>query len=70
MWWSAGLAAAFCDRIRVMHGGEVVALGTSRQVPAPALFTDVYRVDAKVSPHQETGIPQVILRIGRSDTTK
>ncbi|MEV5411296.1 ABC transporter ATP-binding protein [Thermopolyspora sp. NPDC052614] len=61
------LAAAFCDRICVMHGGEVVALGTPRQVLTPALLADVYRVEAEVTPHPETGIPHVIVKTGGGD---
>lgn len=60
------LAAAFCDRICVMHAGEVVALGTPHEVLTPALFRDVYRVDAEVSAHPRTGIPHVTLTTGGS----
>ncbi|GAT67189.1 histidinol phosphatase [Planomonospora sphaerica] len=58
------LAAAFCDRICVMDAGRVVALGTPGEVLTPALLADVYRVDAEVAVHPETGIPQVTLRTG------
>ncbi|MEU1880771.1 ABC transporter ATP-binding protein [Streptosporangium sp. NPDC020072] len=55
------LAAAFCDRLCVMDGGAVVALGTPREVLTPELLRDVYRVDAEVGAHPRTGVPQVTL---------
>ncbi|GGK92553.1 ABC transporter ATP-binding protein [Planomonospora parontospora subsp. parontospora] len=58
------MAAAFCDRICVMDAGRAVALGTPGEVLTPALLAGVYRVDAEVAAHPETGIPQVTLRTG------
>ncbi|MEU1732337.1 ABC transporter ATP-binding protein [Streptosporangium sp. NPDC020145] len=55
------LAAAFCDRLCVMDGGAIVALGTPREVLTPELLRDVYRVDAEVGAHPRTGVPQVTL---------
>ncbi|MFI6908357.1 ABC transporter ATP-binding protein [Nonomuraea sp. NPDC050394] len=60
------MAAAFCDRLCVMDGGQVVALGTPAEVLTPALLADVYRVEGEVAAHPETGIPQVSLRTGGS----
>ncbi|PZG46685.1 histidinol phosphatase [Spongiactinospora gelatinilytica] len=61
------LAAAFCDRICVLDAGAVVAVGAPREVLTPALFADVYRVDADVAAHPETGVPQVTLRTVRGE---
>ncbi|MFD8194089.1 ABC transporter ATP-binding protein [Streptomyces wuyuanensis] len=58
------LAAAFCDRICVMAGGRLVALGTPREVLTPALLAEVYRVEADVAEHPRTGVPHVTLLTG------
>ncbi|MEU4834584.1 ABC transporter ATP-binding protein [Streptosporangium sp. NPDC023615] len=63
------MAAAFCDRVCVMDAGRVVALGTPADVLTPALLAEVYRVDAEVAIHPETGVPQVSLRTGGSRLT-
>jgi iron complex transport system ATP-binding protein len=53
------LAASFCDRLCVMDAGRVVAHGTPRDVLTPALLRDVYRVEADITEHPRTGLPQV-----------
>ncbi|GIH23603.1 ABC transporter ATP-binding protein [Acrocarpospora phusangensis] len=58
------LAAAFCDRVCVMDGGRVVAVGPPAEVLTPALLAEVYRVQAEVTVHPETGVPQLSLRTG------
>ncbi|TDB99755.1 ABC transporter ATP-binding protein [Nonomuraea longispora] len=63
------MAAAFCDRICVMDGGRVVALGTPAEVLTPALLSDVYRVEADVAMHPKTGVPHVTLHTGGSRVT-
>ncbi|WP_062430738.1 ABC transporter ATP-binding protein [Herbidospora daliensis] len=55
------MAAAFCDRIAVMDAGRLVALGTPAKVLTPVMLAEVYRVDADVTLHPETGVPQVTL---------
>ncbi|MGI5196261.1 ABC transporter ATP-binding protein [Streptomyces sp. CA-288835] len=62
------LAASFCDRLCVMEAGHVVAHGAPRDVLTPALLADVYRVEADVTEHPRTGLPQVTLLSG-SDLT-
>ncbi|MFG2972296.1 ABC transporter ATP-binding protein [Streptomyces sp. NPDC048331] len=58
------LAAAFCDRICVMHGGRNVATGSPREVLTTELLAEVYGVDADVATHPRTGIPQVTVLPG------
>lgn len=53
------LAASFCDRICVLDGGRAVATGTPEEVLTRDLLADIYRIEAEVSPHPGTGIPQV-----------
>ncbi len=62
------LAAAFCDRICVLNAGRVVAAGSPTKVLTPTLLAEVYQVDAEVTVHPCTGIPQVsVLPGGRSE---
>ncbi|MGW4503716.1 ABC transporter ATP-binding protein [Streptomyces sp. NPDC004436] len=58
------LAAAFCDRICVMDGGRTVVTGTPGEVLTPELLAGVYRVEAEVSRHADTGIPQITVLPG------
>ncbi|SEG76082.1 iron complex transport system ATP-binding protein [Thermomonospora echinospora] len=59
------LAAAFCDRICVLDGGRTVAVGPPAQVLTAELLAEVYRVDAEVTEHPRTGIPQITVLPGR-----
>ncbi|MCD0449168.1 ABC transporter ATP-binding protein [Actinocorallia sp. API 0066] len=58
------LAAMFCARICVLHGGRLVALGTPEEILTRDLLADVYQVDASIEPHPVTGVPQVVLLPG------
>ncbi|MFJ3921818.1 ABC transporter ATP-binding protein [Streptomyces sp. NPDC090022] len=58
------LAAAFCDRICVLDGGRLVAEGAPGEVLTADLLAEVYRIEAEVTPHARTGIPQVSIRTG------
>ncbi|MGW0159797.1 ABC transporter ATP-binding protein [Mycobacterium sp. NPDC003323] len=42
------LAATYCDRLVILHGGRVAACGTPAQVLTSALIGEVYGVDAVV----------------------
>ncbi|GAA4056061.1 ABC transporter ATP-binding protein [Actinomadura miaoliensis] len=53
------LAAAFCDRLCVLDAGRLVAAGPPGQVLTADLLAEVYRVDAEVTVHPRTGIPQI-----------
>jgi iron complex transport system ATP-binding protein len=55
------LAAAACDRLVVMHGGEVVAEGGPERVVTHELLRDVYGVEAGVALDEATGRPTVSL---------
>lgn len=51
------LAARFCDRLVVLHGGRVAAAGPPETVLTTALIRDVYAVDAVVETSPHTGTP-------------
>jgi iron complex transport system ATP-binding protein len=51
------LAAAFCDSLVVLNGGNVVAQGEPSAVLTASLLRDVYQVEASVLPHPLTGRP-------------
>ncbi len=53
------LAAHYCDRICVMHGGRLVGSGPPAEVLTPRLLDEVYGVAARVRPHPGTGRPEV-----------
>jgi iron complex transport system ATP-binding protein len=53
------LAAHYCDVITVLHNGIQVATGTPDAVLTAELMAEVYRVNASVRPHPDTGRPQV-----------
>ncbi|WP_017612017.1 ABC transporter ATP-binding protein [Nocardiopsis salina] len=53
------LAAAFCDRLVVLHEGRVAASGTPEQVLTAELMARVYGVEAEVALHPRTGRPHL-----------
>ena len=59
------LAAAACDRLALLHGGQVIAEGAPADVLRPAVLSPVYGTDVEVVPHPGTGQPLVAPRITR-----
>ena len=57
------LAARFVDRLAILDGGLVRAVGTPEGVLRPDVLGSVYGIDVKVVPHPEAGCP-LILPIG------
>ncbi|WP_235732635.1 ABC transporter ATP-binding protein [Mycolicibacterium septicum] len=53
------LAAAYCDRICVLDGGGLVAVGTPADVLTEGLLSEVYGVGARIAIDADTGRPQV-----------
>lgn len=53
------LAAYYCDRLYVLHDGEVTASGPPAEILTPRLLAEVYGVAAEVTTHPRTGAPQV-----------
>lgn len=60
------LAAAYCDRICVLDGGGLVAVGPPADVLTVGLLSEVYGVGARIAIDADTGRPQVTVpaRIG------
>jgi iron complex transport system ATP-binding protein len=54
------LAAATCDHLAVLAGGELVATGSPADVLTPALISDVFGVEATVITHPATGATQLL----------
>lgn len=53
------LAAAYCDRICVLDGGRLVAVGAPADVLTERLLSEVYGVEARITLDADTGSPQV-----------
>lgn len=53
------LAAYYCDRLYVLHDGEVTASGPPTEILTPRLLAEVYGVTAEVTVHPRTAAPQV-----------
>lgn len=53
-------AAAYCDRLLLMHGGRLVASGAPAEVLAPAHVAAVYGSHVRVLPHPDTGLPVIV----------
>jgi iron complex transport system ATP-binding protein len=62
------LAAAYCDRVFVLHRGSIRARGTPSEVLTAALVEEVYGVRAAVGRHPLTGRLHVFVD-GRSEGT-
>jgi len=61
------LAAAYCDRILLLHGGRLVAAGSPREVLRPDIIADVYGVDCFIMDHPRGGHPVIVF--SAMDTT-
>ncbi len=53
------LAAQFCDRLLMLHQGQVVAQGAAADVLLPELLERVYQAQVHVFPHPRSGLPVV-----------
>ncbi|MFF8956845.1 heme ABC transporter ATP-binding protein [Streptomyces sp. NPDC014894] len=57
-----GLAAAYADRVAVLHEGRIAADGRPGEVFADELLSRVYRQPVEVFPHPRSGDPVVLPR--------
>jgi iron complex transport system ATP-binding protein len=53
------LAAAYCDRVHVLHDGHLVTTGPPQDVFTPELLGEVFGVRAALGAHPLTGRPQL-----------
>lgn len=61
-----GLAAAACDRLALLVGGRLEALGTPKEVLSPERLARAYGTAVDVVVDPETGVPLVAARIRSS----
>jgi iron complex transport system ATP-binding protein len=54
------LAALYADRVALLVGGQLHALGTPVEVITPARLMEAYAVPLQVIPHPENGTPLVL----------
>jgi iron complex transport system ATP-binding protein len=54
------LAARFCDRIYILHHGQVEASGLPTEVLTPKLLSHIYQTPVDVIPHPRTGTPAIL----------
>lgn len=57
-----GLAAAYADRVAVLHDGRLAAEGPPREVLDAELIGRVYRQPVEVLAHPRTDAPLVVPR--------
>ena len=56
------LAATYADRLALLSGGRVVAVGAPAEVLTEAALKEVFGADVAVHPNPETGGPWVFPR--------
>ncbi|MEU2821182.1 heme ABC transporter ATP-binding protein [Streptomyces bacillaris] len=55
-----GLAAAYADRVAVLHQGRIAEVGPPGEIFSDELLGEVYRQPVEVFPHPRTGAPLVV----------
>lgn len=55
-----GLAAAYADRVAVLHEGRIAVVGPPQEIFDGELLGEVYRQPVEVFPHPRTGTPLVV----------
>jgi iron complex transport system ATP-binding protein len=55
-------AAMYADRVALLVGGSVGAIGTPSEVLTADLLQNAYQVPLEIHPHPETGAPWVVLQ--------
>ena len=58
------IAALYCDRMLVMHRGEIYRDGTPDEVVTPELMKDIFHTESVIVPHPECGRPQLLIKTG------
>ncbi len=55
------LAALYCDRILVLHQGQLVADGAPEDIMTSQILSDVFETRTVIVPHPEVAKPQVLI---------
>ncbi|GAE05629.1 ABC transporter ATP-binding protein [Paenibacillus sp. JCM 10914] len=55
------LAAQFCDKLLVLHQGELAGVGRPEEVLTESYIRRIFRVEPSIVAHPENGAPQVLL---------
>ncbi len=63
------LAALYSEELLVLHEGRIAAFGPPAEVLDEKLISFVYRTEAAVLAHPQSGAPQIMLRPGGSKLT-
>ena len=63
------LAAQYCDRIAVLHGGSVLACGAPAETLNEEVVSKAFGAPVHIIPHPSTGTP-VVLPMGQSVSVK
>jgi iron complex transport system ATP-binding protein len=56
------LAAQYCDQLLVLHEGEVLGMGTPKEILTSALIEQVYGTKPILIQHPVSGVPQILLQ--------
>lgn len=57
------LASQYCDRLMLLHHGQIVEVGTPRDILRPDLLESVYGCRVLVDGHPQSGLPRVSLPV-------
>lgn len=55
------LASQYCDRVAMLKGGKVSAVGAPSDVMSVEILREVYGCDVLIDPHPESGLPRITL---------
>ncbi|MBU3136152.1 ABC transporter ATP-binding protein [Clostridium gasigenes] len=56
------IVALYCDKVYALKAGEIVKVGTPKEVLTTELIKSLYEVDAKVIDDEETGLINIIYK--------
>ncbi|WP_447962333.1 ABC transporter ATP-binding protein [Nitrospira sp. Ecomares 2.1] len=57
------LASQYCDRLMLLHRGQIVEVGSPLEVLRPELLESVYECQVLVDGHPQSGLPRVSLPV-------
>lgn len=64
------LASQFCQRLLLLHQGNIFAAGDPEEVITPEHIREVFRAEVGIARHPITGVPQVTLLTPKTGTEK